>query len=102
MSSLLSDESISLIYTILVSSSESGHSRVTRASYTSYTYTSYTQSNDSCGTISFTSKPEALLNIGFQEFFQQEPLSCFPMSDMVQEEQSDPSICSTKFYLCGG
>ena len=44
-------------------------------------------------TISFTSKPEALLNIakelawsdtrGFQEFFQQDSLSCFPISDMV-------------------
>ena len=33
MSLLLSDESISLIYTILVSGSESTHSRATRASY---------------------------------------------------------------------
>ena len=87
MSSLLSGESFRLC-TFLVSGSESGHSRVTRASY-NYD----TQSNGSCGHHFVHIKTRRSAehrkiasrerSKRFSRVFQHDSLSCFPMSDMV-------------------
>ena len=75
-------------YTIIVSGSESGHSRVEKLPIIMIL-----KVMAGVDTISFTSKSEVVLNIakylagsdpkGFQEFFQQDSFSFFPMSDML-------------------
>ena len=55
-------------------------------------------------TISFTSRQEALwaIQVVFKSFSNMTRFLAFLCQTWYQEEQSDPSICSTKFHLGSG